>query len=124
MALDNAALAAMRLQELGQAIAFAERAAKNWCDEPRTADEKLWVVQSALTSCQLLIQAGRIEEAVERARGASAVAQDSGIAMAREFAALADAISRFAAGTDTRETMDRLVDDADGPAPTGSRLTQ
>lgn len=116
MALDNAALAALRLEEIGQAIAFAERATRNWCDEPRNADERLWVVQGALTRCQLLIQVGRAEEAVERARRARAVAEESGTAVAREFAALAEAISTFAAGTGNREAMDRLVDAADGPS--------
>jgi putative two-component system response regulator len=113
--LDNAALAAMRLGETGRAIAFAERATRNWCDEPRNADEKLWVVQGALTNCQLLIQVKRAEEAVERARSASLVAKGSGIAAARQVAALAEAVSRFAAGTGTREAIDRLVDGADGP---------
>jgi response regulator RpfG family c-di-GMP phosphodiesterase len=116
MALDNAALAAMRLGEIGRAIAFAERATRNWCDEPRNADERLWVVQGALTNCQLLIQVKRIEEAVERARSARAVAEDSGTAVARELAALAEAISRFAAGTGNRKAMDRIVDAADGPS--------
>ncbi len=116
MALDNAALAAMRLGEIGQANTFAERATRNWCDEPRNADEKLWVVQSALTNCQLLIQVGRTKEAVERACRARAVAENSGTATAREFAALAEAISSFGAGTGNREAMDRIVDDADGPS--------
>lgn len=113
--LGNAALAAMRLGETDRAIAFDERATKNWCDEPRNAEEKLWVVQGALTTCQLLIQAGRIEEAVERARSASLVAEGSGIASARDTAALAEAISRFATGTGTREAMDRVLDAVDGP---------
>lgn len=116
VALDNAALAAMRLEEIDQSIAFAERATRNWCDTPRNADEKLWVVQSALTNCQLLIQVGRTQEAVERAHSARAVADDAGTAVAREFAALAEAISRFAAGTGNREAMDRIVDAADGPS--------
>ncbi|MEP6608343.1 MAG: HD domain-containing phosphohydrolase [Burkholderiaceae bacterium] len=116
MALDNAALAAMRLGEIGQAIAFAERATRNWGDEPRNADERLWVVQGALTNCQLLIQVGRTDEAVERARSARAVAEDSETAVAREFAALAEAISRFAADTGNREAMHRIVDAADGPS--------
>src|SRR4030095_5686236 len=108
--------AALRLEEIGQAIAFAERAARNWCYEPRNADEKLWVVQGALTGCQLLMQVGRFDEAVERARRARAVAEDCGTAVAMEFAALAEAISRCAAGTGTREAMDRIVDAADGPS--------
>lgn len=116
VALDNAALAAMRLGEIRQAIAFAERAARNWSDKPRNADEKLWVIQGALTNCQLLIQVKRAEEAVERARSVKSVAEDSGTAVAREFAALAEAISRFAAGTGNKEAMHRLVDGADGPA--------
>ena len=116
IALDNAALAAMRLGETGQAIAFAERATRNWCDEPRNADEKLWVVQGALTNCQLLIQVKRAEEAVERARSARSVAEGSGIAAASQVAALAEAISRFAAGTGDKEAMDRIVDEADGPS--------
>ena len=116
MALDNAALAAMRLGEISQAIAFGERATNNWCDEPRNADERLWVVQGALTNCQLLIQVGRTDDAVERAHSTRAVADDSGTAVAREFAALAEAISRFAAGTGNREAMHRIIDAADGPS--------
>ncbi len=116
MALDNAALAAKRLGEIDQAIAFVERATSNWCGEPRNADEKSWVVQGALTRCQLLIHVGRTEEAVERARSARLIAEDSGIATAREFAALAEAISTFAAGTGTREAMDRIIDATDGPS--------
>jgi putative two-component system response regulator len=120
--LGNAALAAMRLGETGRAIAFDERATRNWCDEPRNADEKLWVVQGALTTCQLLIQVKRAEEAVERARSASLLAEGSGIAAASEIAALAEAISRFATGTGNREAMDRLIDASDGPTAYWSTL--
>lgn len=116
MALDNAALAALRLEQISQAIAFAERAAEHWCEEPRSADEKLWVVQGALTNCQLLIQVGRTNEAVERAHSARAVAESSGTGVAKEFAALAIAISEFAAGTGNREPMDRIVEAVDGPS--------
>ncbi|MEO8186286.1 MAG: HD domain-containing phosphohydrolase [Burkholderiaceae bacterium] len=116
MVLDNAAVAAMRLGEIDQAIAFAERATRNWCGEPRNADEKSYVVQGALTRCQLLIQVDRTEEALEHARRARAIAEDSGIATAREFAALAEAISRFAAGTGDKEAMEQIVDDTDGPS--------
>jgi len=116
MALDNAALAALRLGEIVQAIAFVERATRNWCGEPRNADEKSWVVQGALTRCQLLIHSGRTEEAVACARSARLIAEDSGIATAREFAALAEAISTFAAGTGNREAMDRIVGGTDGPS--------
>lgn len=116
MALDNAALAAMRLGDIGQATALVERATRNWSDEPRSADEKSWFVQGAVTRCQLLIQANRTDEALEHARRAQATAEGSGIGTAREFAALAEAISRFAAGTGGREAMDRIVDGADGPS--------
>jgi putative two-component system response regulator len=114
--LHNAALAAMRLGEIDQAIALAERASKHWCDEPGNPEEKLWIVHGALTDCLLLIQVDRADEALECARKALAVAQDSGIAAAREFAALAEAISSFAAGTGDKKAMDRIVDAADAPS--------
>ena len=114
--LFNAALAAMRLGEIDQAIAFAERASNNWCGEPRNPEEKLWVVHGALTHTQLLVQVGRTDEALECARKARAVAQGSGIAAARELAAVAEAISSFAAGTGDKKTMDRIVEQAEAPS--------
>ena len=117
IAFDNAALAAMRLGAFDKAIAFADRATRTWSDAPRNADEKLWVVQGALTRCQLLIQAGRTDEAVESARGAASVAEASGIAGAKEGAAIAETISSFAAGTGERGAMDRLVDGAEVQGP-------
>ena len=45
----------------------------------------------------------------------NSVADDSGTATARQFAALAEAISRFAACRSDREAIDRIVDGADGP---------
>ena len=108
--LNNAALAALRMGDVDQGVVFAERATRNWSHEPRNAHERLWAVQGALTHCQLLIQAGCIDGAVEQARRARAVAEASGIATARSTAAIAETISSFAAGTCDREALEQMVD--------------
>lgn len=110
VALNNAALAALRRGDVDQGVVFAERGTRSWSHEPRNAHERLWAVQGALTHCQLLIQAGCIDEAVEQARRARAVAEASGIATAKSNAAIAETISSFAAGTANREALERMVD--------------
>jgi len=80
MALDNAALAALRLGDVQRGTTLAQRAREAWSGEARTADEHLWVVQGAITNCQLLIKADRAEEAVSLARAAKAIAAASGLA--------------------------------------------
>jgi tetratricopeptide (TPR) repeat protein len=116
MAFDNAALAALRLNDFERASVFAARAAADWADQPRNADQHLWVVQGALTNCELLIQADRTEEALERARMARRVADQSGIDAARGFAAVAEAICEFAVGMRSKDAMEAVIALADGPA--------
>lgn len=116
IALDNAALAALRLGQIERAIAFTERARRSWNDAPRTADEKHWVVQGALTNCALLILTDQAEAALKLARATRALADASGLRAACQLAEIADVIAEFAAGVGSSEAMQRVVDAADGPS--------
>jgi len=109
MALDNAALAALRLGDVQRGTTLAQRAREAWSGEARTADEHLWVVQGAITNCQLLIKADRAEEAVSLARAAKAIAAASGLGAAESFAALAEAISTIATGESGSDAIEQLI---------------
>jgi|GEM_PF-2121198 len=109
MALDNAALAALRLGDVQRGVFFLENAKTVWSGEGLTANERLWVVQGALTNCQLLIQADRVEEAAMCARGARAMAALSGLGLADSLAAIAEAISAFSAGAASSDAIDRVI---------------
>lgn len=109
MALDNAALAALRLGDVGRGVFFVEKAKTVWSGDALTANETLWVVQGAITNCQLLIQADRVEEAVACARGAREMAALSGLGLADKLAAIAEAISAFSAGVAGTDAINRVI---------------
>jgi putative two-component system response regulator len=109
MALDNAALAALRLGDVQRGTALAQQAREAWSGEARTADEHLWVVQGAITNCQLLIKSDRAEEAVSCAHAAQAIAAASGLGAAESFATLAEAISTFATGKSGIDAIERVI---------------
>ena len=117
MALDNAALAALRLGDIQRGTALAEKAKAVWPGEARTANEKLWVVQGALTKCQLLLEAERVEEAVACAHSAHAVSASSGLAQAETLAAIAEAITTFSAGSAGIDAIDRVIARARAESP-------
>lgn len=107
MALDNAALAALRQGDIHRGTALASRAKSAWSGEARTANERLWVVQGALTNCQLLIQADRAEEAANLARAAKVVG--AGLEGAKTLVALAEAIAAFSSGAAGSDAIDRVI---------------
>lgn len=117
MALDNAALAALRLGNIELGIDFATRAAEIWPGEARTSDELLYVVQGALLYCELLIQADRAEEAAACARIARLVASTSGLSLAKTLAAIADVISSYSLGMAGSAEVERILAVAEKESP-------
>jgi putative two-component system response regulator len=117
MALDNAALAALRLGDIQRGTALAANAKAVWSGKAQTADELLWVVQGALTNCQLLIQADRAEEAAELARSAKAVAESSGLAAAGTLAAIGEAITAYSRGTAGSDAIQQVIARAHNESP-------
>jgi HD-GYP domain-containing protein (c-di-GMP phosphodiesterase class II) len=118
MALDNAAIAALRLGNFEQGIALAERAAEIWPGEAKTARDFLLVVQGASLYCELLIQVDRLEEATASARLAHVAANRSGLAQARMLADIALATSAFSLGTADGEAVEQVISRAAGESPT------
>jgi putative two-component system response regulator len=114
MALDDAASAALRLGDIQRALALSERARAVWRGEATNPLEQMWLADSLLVNCELLIRADRIEEAVERSRSARALSAVSGSAQARALAGIADAIVRFAAGTAGDELINSAIERARG----------
>lgn len=109
MAFDNAALAALRLGDVQRGVIFAEKAKATWSGEALTSNERLWVVQGAITNCQLLIEADRVEEAGACARAARAMANLSGLGGAISLAEIAEAICAFSAGVAGTDAIDRVI---------------
>src|SRR4029453_15074714 len=114
MALDNAALAALRLRDIPRGSQLARRAKAAWSGEPHTADEKLWVVQGALTNCQLLVLSDRAAEALESARTTRAIAVASGLGAAEELAGIGETMAAYAAGLAGIDAFERLIEQARG----------
>lgn len=97
MALSNGARSALDIGDVAKAMLLIERARPLIAD-PATADEKLRFVQHALTYCELLILAGRDEEAAVRADEAMSMASSPGCpGGARVLAAIAQGIAAFPA---------------------------
>jgi len=117
MALDNAALAALRLGNVRLGIDLATRAAEIWPGEARTSDEILYVVQGALLYCELLIQMDRAEEAAACARTALVVARASGLSLGRTLAVLADVIASYALGKAGPADVERALAFAERESP-------
>jgi HD-GYP domain-containing protein (c-di-GMP phosphodiesterase class II) len=115
MALDNAALAALRQGDIERGTRLAARAKAAWSGEARTANERLWVVQGALTNCQLLIQADRADEAAELAQAAKVVG--AGLEGAKTLVALADAITAFSSGAVRSDAIERVIAHARARTP-------
>ena len=99
MALDNAAISALKVGDIQRGIALADKASETWFGEAQTTHELLWVVQGMQTYCELLLEAGRIEEAVACAHTTRVVATLSNSARAESLAAMACAIAEFAASS-------------------------
>jgi putative two-component system response regulator len=114
MALDDAASAALRLGDIQRALALSERARGVWRGEATNPLEQMWLADSLLVNCELLIRADRIEEAVERAQSARTLIATSGSAQAQALAGIADAIARFAAGAADDEPIDSAIERARG----------
>lgn len=125
MALDNAAFAALRLGNIQRGIALSERAKTVWQGEATTTLEQMWVADSLLMNCELLVRADRLEDALENAQSARLLAARSGSVQAQALAGLADAIARFAAGTASNELIDSAIERARGVSLSayGSALT-
>jgi HD-GYP domain-containing protein (c-di-GMP phosphodiesterase class II) len=117
MALDNAALACLRLGDTRRGIELADKAAEVWSGEALTALERLWVVQGMLTYCQLLVQADRTDEAAACAHTARTVANASGSSHAEALSAIAEAITAFASGSRQSDAIERIIDRARTDSP-------
>ena len=117
MALDNAAIAALRLGDIARSATLAARAKAAWSGEARTSNEHLWVVQGALTNCELFIQLDRVEEASAYARAALASARASGLAQAETLAAIAAAITNFMSGAADDKAIERAIERARRESP-------
>jgi len=112
MALDNAAVSALRLGDIRRGIAFSDKASETWSGEAKTAQELLWVVQGMQTYCELLLEAGRFDEAARCARTARVVARRSKSARAEAMAAMACAIADLATGRGGDEAIDEAIERA------------
>jgi putative two-component system response regulator len=117
MALDNAAVAALRSGDVQRGIELAGRARKSWAGQAQTADECMWVTQSAITNCQLLIHSDRTEEALACARASLEVAERFGLSAPMGWAKLSVAISAFANGDTGTEEIECAVEQARDDAP-------
>jgi response regulator RpfG family c-di-GMP phosphodiesterase len=117
MALDNAAIAAVKLGEYQYGLALSQRAAEVWAGEVDCADDKLWMVQGALPYCELLIQADRVDEALACARLATVVASGSEVAHARTLADVGLAIAGHAAGICGAEDVESVIDRSELDSP-------
>ena len=109
MALDNAAIAALRLGRVEQGLQFAERAAEIWIGKVESADDRLWSVQGSMPYCQLLIRAGRFEEARACAQLARVVGNKSGLLQAELLAEVAVAVSDYCCEIDRGEGIERVL---------------
>lgn len=112
MALDNAAASALKLGDIQRGIALADKASETWSGEAQTAHEFFWVVQGMKTYCELLLEAGRFDEAAACAHTARVVAKHAKSERAESMAALVCAIADFAAGSAESEAIDRTVERA------------
>lgn len=109
MALDNAAIAALRLGRVEAGLRLAQRAAEVWVGPVETAQDHLWSVQGSLPLCQLLIRSGRYEEALACARLAKVVAVKSGLTRALTSAEIAMAVSQYCYGPQDAGLIDRML---------------
>jgi tetratricopeptide (TPR) repeat protein len=109
MALDNAAIAALRLGRVEAGLRLAQRAAEVWVGPVETAQDRLWSVQGSLPLCQLLIRSGRYDEALACARLAKVVAVKSGLTRALTSAEIAMAVSQYCYGPQDAGLVDRML---------------
>jgi putative two-component system response regulator len=117
MALDNAAVSALKVGDIHRGIALADKATETWTGEAQTTQELLWVVQGMQTYCELLLEAGRLDEAAGCARTARVVAMRSRSARAEAIAEMTCAIADFADSRAGSETIDQAVERARQGSP-------
>lgn len=98
MALDNAAISCIGLDDYQHGLRLATRAAEVWTNEPHSRQESHWIVQGMSVYCQLLLMAGRTDEAVYCARNALAVALQSGSERSKSLAETFSAVTEFCSG--------------------------
>ena len=112
MALDNAAIAALKLGDIERGIELADKASETWSGEAHTAQEVLWVVQGMHNYCELLLEAGRVDEAAACAHTARIVATRSKSTRTSSFAAMACAVADFSTGRTGTEAIDQAIERA------------
>lgn len=112
MALDNAALAALKLGDIQRGLALADRASEVWTEQAHTTQEMLWVVQGMSTYCLLLIEADRTEEAALCARTAQIVALASKSARAMLLARMVVAVANYLNGKCGAEEIEFVLEEA------------
>jgi tetratricopeptide (TPR) repeat protein len=117
MALDNAAMAALRVGAYEHGLRLSVEAAESWSGEVTSANDRLWMVQGVLPYCELLIQAGRTEEALASAKLAEVVARGAEFAQCRLLSALALSIAKHAMGHCGPEIVLETVDQCHGDSP-------